>query len=148
MLKRVLVPLDGSTLAETALPYVKQIIKETGLIILMMAIDQTSRDDPSFNRYMLLSDQQENAWRIHAEDYLAQIATQFASSKLKVETIVVQGSPADGIVDIAKSSSIDAIVMSTHGRTGLSRLLLGNVTQKVLNAAPCPVLVIPNGSND
>jgi len=143
MFKQILIPLDGSTLAETALPYAKQIIEEADKIILLMVIDQISRGDPSFNRHMILSDQQEDALRKLGEDYLAQTATQFASSKLKIETMVVQGSPVDVIVDIAKSSSIDAIVMSTHGRAGLSRWLLGNLTQKVLSVAPCPVLVIP-----
>jgi len=144
MLKRILVPLDGSTLAETALPYAKQIVEEAGEITLLMVIDQTSRDDPSFYRYMILSDQQEDAWRKHAEDYLAQIATQFASSKLKVETIIAQGSPADEIVDIANGASIDAIVMSTHGQTGLSRWILGSVTQKVIGATLRPVFVVPS----
>ena len=57
MLKRILFPLDSSALAETALPYAKQIIDKAGEIILLMVIDQTSRDDPSFNRHMLLLDQ-------------------------------------------------------------------------------------------
>lgn len=152
MLKRILVPLDGSALAETALPYAQQIIEDGGEITLLMIDDHTPilMGDATFFISSTESAvaQQEEALLKHAEDYLARITTQLAGSKLKIESMVVKGSPADEIVDIAKSMPIDAIVMSTHGRTGLSRWLLGSVTQKVLGVAPCPVFVIPGETTE
>ncbi|MBZ0306650.1 MAG: universal stress protein [Anaerolineae bacterium] len=53
------------------------------------------------------------------------------------------GRPSETIVEVAKKLNVDAIVMSTHGRSGLSLLLLGSVTHKVLNTSACPVFVIP-----
>jgi nucleotide-binding universal stress UspA family protein len=61
----------------------------------------------------------------------------------KVTAEVEVGDPASMIADLARSTNADAIVMSTHGRSGLSRWLFGSVTLKVLEAAVCPVYVVP-----
>jgi universal stress protein A len=58
------------------------------------------------------------------------------------ETEVASGAPADAIVRLARERQVDLIVMGTHGRTGLSHMLLGSVAEKVLHEAPCPVLII------
>ena len=83
-----------------------------------------------------------------ASDYLNQITQNLPKPHPQIEISVQVGSPADVIVDTAKSFGVDAIVMSTHGRTGLSRWLFGSVTQKVLSATPCPVFVIPSKAED
>jgi nucleotide-binding universal stress UspA family protein len=76
--------------------------------------------------------------------YLKRIAENLtATSQLEVRYEFFTGEPASIIVDRAKALNVDAIVMSTHGRSGFSRWLFGSVTQKVLNAMPCPVLVVP-----
>jgi nucleotide-binding universal stress UspA family protein len=56
---------------------------------------------------------------------------------------IVEGSPVDAILDRARQERADLIVMGTHGRTGLSRLLVGSVAEGVLRHAPCPVVVVP-----
>jgi len=58
------------------------------------------------------------------------------------ETEIASGAPADAIVRLARERQVDLIVMGTHGRTGLSHVLLGSVAEKVLREAPCPVLII------
>ena len=82
--------------------------------------------------------------RQRAKDYLSHVADRFARPNLTVKKVVQIGHPPDTIVDTAQRLGVKAIVMSTHGRTGLSRWLYGSVTWKVLAAAPCPVLVIPS----
>ena len=66
---------------------------------------------------------------------------------LPVTTIFKAGeiSPAEGIVDVAKEINADLIVMASHGRSGVSRVLLGSVAERVLRHAPCPVLIVPVG---
>lgn len=59
-----------------------------------------------------------------------------------LETVVVFGTPAERIVDMAKTIRADLIIMGTHGRSGLGRLLMGSVAEKVLRQAPCPVLLV------
>jgi nucleotide-binding universal stress UspA family protein len=66
-----------------------------------------------------------------------------ACAGTRVETMVVDGTVADEIVRVARSLPADVLVMGTHGRTGLERLMLGSVTERVLRTAPCPVLAVP-----
>jgi nucleotide-binding universal stress UspA family protein len=63
---------------------------------------------------------------------------------LKMLQMVDAGQPFGAIVDCAGKEAVDLIVMSSHGRTGLSRMLIGSVTDKILRGAPCPVLVVPS----
>lgn len=155
MLNRVLVPLDGSELAEKALHHARTIAAPGAEIILLAAIDppeyisysmygtqplppqavaaRTDVDYPSLTREM--TDQ--------TEAYLEQVSGELREAGFNVRHIVEVGAPADVIIQIAESASADAIVMSTHGRSGLSRWILGSVTNKVLSATPCPVFVIP-----
>jgi nucleotide-binding universal stress UspA family protein len=64
-------------------------------------------------------------------------------ANLRIRKVVDAGQPYGTIVDWAEKERIDLIVMSSHGRSGLSRMLIGSVTDKVLRVAPCPLLVIP-----
>lgn len=83
-------------------------------------------------------------------DYKAQIwesfrklqATEPRARELRVETLLVDGDPAYEIVAAAKETGADLVIMGTHGRTGLSRLVLGSVAEQVLRKAPCPVLTV------
>ena len=63
-------------------------------------------------------------------------------SQVPVERRLLAGDPADAIIRLAESENIDLIVMGTHGRRGLSRLLMGSVAEAVVRAAPCPVLTV------
>jgi nucleotide-binding universal stress UspA family protein len=76
--------------------------------------------------------------------YLRNKAEPLRNDGWHVETLTEIGYPEEAIVRVARNHNVDAIIMSTHGRTGLNRLLLGSVTHRVLNEAPCPVFVIPN----
>ena len=150
MLKHVLVPLDTSALAETALPYAQEIIEENGQITLLLVLDTAKHEilapsldfqlDPSVADAL---EKQNKEMRKHAQDYLDRVTATIENKSLKIETVLQSGNPAEEIANLAKVSGVDAIVMSTHGRTGLSSWLLGSVTQKVIGIATCPVFVIP-----
>jgi nucleotide-binding universal stress UspA family protein len=156
MLKDILVPLDGSELSERALLYAESIIEEDGHMILMLVVEPVDviigpsgfAGGPALIPGVTQSEYEQEEIVKHAQDYLSQIATKINKTKIEIETIVQVGKPEDEIVDFATNSSIDAIVMSTHGRTGLSRWFMGSVTQKVLGAAPCPVFVIRNNRTE
>jgi nucleotide-binding universal stress UspA family protein len=60
---------------------------------------------------------------------------------LTVDTVIVQGTPFREIVEIAKTKQVDLIIMGTHGRTGMTHLLMGSVAERVVRLAPCPVMV-------
>lgn len=61
---------------------------------------------------------------------------------LDVETVILEGHPADEILQVAEDRGVDIIVMGTVGRSGITRLLMGSVAEKVTRHAPCPVLVV------
>ena len=152
MLNHVLVPLDESELSESALSYVPRLIGSGGQVTLLTVIVPPdlslsslyavpSQPDPA-----LLESEEGLArqLRIQAEAYLRKKAEHLQNTGLKVESLVQVGQPADSIVENAADLGVEAIIMATHGRSGVSRWLLGSVTQKVLSAAPCPVFVIPS----
>ncbi len=146
MLKHVLLPLDGSQLAEEAVEYAKQVLPKGGRITLLTALNLQENwlygADPLviFTEYRHTLDQMEAA----AKTYLERIAIGLRAEDFMVEALVQYGQPANIILDTAAAHRVDAIVMSTHGRSGISRWLFGSVTSKVLSTAACPVFVIPS----
>ena len=148
MLSQVLVTLDGSELAERALPYAKQVVAPSGEIILLSVVDIP--DFPIYTTYPMSVAVPEPDYGevisdllINSKAYLDRLANQLRLSGFRVKTIVKSGEPATCIIEEANERKVDAIVISTHGRSGLSKWLFGSVTQKVLGAMPCPVIVVP-----
>jgi nucleotide-binding universal stress UspA family protein len=142
MLKHILVPLDGSALAEKALDYAVQIIAPKRRITLLCVIevpDVINTFHPLPTNLMMV---EENL--ASAREYLERVSKQLREEhevRVNIETRV--GRPAEVIAEIAEQEFADAIVMSTHGRTGVERFLFGSITHKVLSSMPCPVFVVP-----
>jgi len=67
---------------------------------------------------------------------------------MDVEAIVSQGIPFAEIISTAKKKEIDMIVIGSHGRTGLSHIMLGSVSEKVVRKAPCPVLTVRQSDHE
>lgn len=147
MLKHILVPLDGSELAEAALPYAREIVAPDGKITLLAVMD--APDMQVYTLYEVPMVVQEGNYNRFVEnleasgrDYLNRMVERMSRGTYKVVGDFQSGEPATVIVNRAQELGVDAIAMSTHGRTGISRWLFGSVTQKVLSAMPCPVFVV------
>lgn len=138
MLERILVPLDGSKLAESVLIQVRQLLmqKDAEVLLLRVVTLPPSPEADAGEPLDLL-------WS-HAVGYLRTVEDQLAGQGARVRTKVVEGFPANAILETAKSENISLIAMSTHGRTGLSRWVFGSVTEKVLRVSPVPVLAVPS----
>ncbi len=148
MLKHVLVPLDGSQLSEQALDYVNQIVDPTvGKITLLSVLDMPEYPlgayYPSMMTVDMNSDNVTEKMIPRTQEYLHHSAQPLKKQGYTIEIEVVVGEAAAVIVDQADEKSVDAIIMSTHGRSGLSRWIFGSIANKVLMAAPCPVFVVP-----
>jgi len=147
MLNKVLIPLDGSELSERAIAYGRQIIAEVGQIILLSVIDIPERVPMAFYPAMapVAADDSliEGRFVPQAEDYLNEQADKLRNAGLDVIVVTVVDDPASAIIRVAEEYDVDAIVMSTHGRSGLSRWLFGSVTSKVLSVVAVPVFVVP-----
>ena len=132
---KILVPLDGSVLAEAALWRAVEIANGGTLSLLRAAEAHTLPGaDPV--------DAQVDVVR-EAEEYLASVARRLADRGLKkVETHVWYGPAAAAIVEEAETQKADLIVMSTHGRSGLGRLILGSVAESVLRGTRKRILIV------
>lgn len=147
MFKRILVPLDGSELSERALaPALKIGELEGSLVMLLRApVAEVSviPEVAGFGSYSLrnLTEVIDEA-RHEAKEYVAQLSQSSAKPNLTVESLVVEGEAAEVILTTAREKQADLIVMSTHGYSGLTRWVMGSVTERIIAHAPCPVLVV------
>ena len=143
MFKHILVPLDGSELAEQALPTAVSLAEKRGieLTIVQVVAPPVGIVSDGAGYEMVWSVETATAAVREAERYLLNVAERWSPGASRWSTVVVEGDEAGGIVDTAVAEGCDLIIMSTHGRSGLSRWVLGSVAEKVLRAAPCPVLV-------
>jgi nucleotide-binding universal stress UspA family protein len=137
-LGKILVPLDGSKLAETALTKALDMAQGSGepTLVLLRAAEATSwpGTDPTDDQIRVVRE---------AEDYLDGVKTYLARQGVdRVQTSVWYGPPASAIVEAARVGKVDLIVMSTHGRSGLGRLILGSVAEAVLRGTAVPILLL------
>jgi nucleotide-binding universal stress UspA family protein len=150
MLKHVLVPLDGSALSETALQHAQAILMPKGRLTLLSVIELPANIDYSLVDVPLTlvhaSAYSEAEYRniySRVSEYLKSKAQKLSEKGYEVACLVESGEPARLILETGNKSDVDVIVMTTHGRSGLSRWLFGSVTQKVISQMERPVLVIP-----
>ncbi len=137
--RRIMIPLDGSEACLKALPVAQQVAAEHEAEVILFRALITSDLDHSLPT-MAAAHEAEKAM---AEEYLEQ-ARQSVELE-KVRCLAFGASPAQGIVEAVETEEVDLLVMTTHGRSGLVRFLCGSVTERVLQTAPCPVLVVNPG---
>ena len=141
MYKRMLVPLDGSGLAETILPFVEQLAGPLDVeVVLLRVIEPPSASEVIASAGLVSPD----AWRmkeLEAKRYLAGAERRLVEKGLRVERRLQIGQAADEILAMATESGADLIAMTTHGHSGIARLLFGSVAEAVLRASPVPVLM-------
>ncbi|MCD5406469.1 MAG: universal stress protein [Desulfotomaculum sp.] len=139
--KKILTPLDGSEFAECSLKHVQEIAVgcHVSEVILLMVLDPI-RQTPE------LSDEDrhkvEQKVEAQAVNYLNKVAGNFKDEGIAIRIAVTRGAAADGIIDYVSDHSVDLVIMSTRGRTGISRWALGSVAEKVLRRSIAPVLII------
>lgn len=131
MLKKILVPLDGSSLAETALPHAITLARRTNATIYLIRVVK-EQGNPATNP--------PNS-RVVTE-YMAQKVSTVHDEGIPVQSIIRSGNAAEQIVYRAAALQVDVIVMATHGRSGLQRLFLGSVADQIVRKAECPVFLI------
>jgi len=137
----LLVSLDGSAFAEAALPHAVALARAFGgRILLVRALEQPVISYEYAVTGILYESMEEQ--RRQAESYLLGVAQRLRSDGLNVETLVWQGWPADVIVHRGLASGVRLIVMATHGRTGIARLVLGSVALEVVRHSQLPVLLV------
>ena len=134
MLKRILAPTDFSDLSAEGVRYACKLAKDVGAQVVILNVVVLDESNVVGKREM-------EAHKQRLDEFVSRVTHRAAD--LKLREVVVAGQPYGAIVDCAEKEHIDLIVMSSHGRSGLSRMLIGSVTDKLLRAATCPVLVVP-----
>lgn len=136
MIKKILAPTDLSDVSANGVTYACNLAKDLGAEIIFLNVaplDETSAFDKRLiEKHKKLLDE-------FLTHHLPDIG-----AAVKFRKIVDMGPAYTTIIDAAKNENVDLIVMSTHGRSGLPRMLLGSVTERVLRSSSCPVLAIPS----
>lgn len=141
MYKRVLIPLDGSPLAEAVIPFILDIAGPLDLeVVLVRVVQPVPPDVLEGSRHVILEDVP--ARMAEASDYLARAAARLETRGIRVRTVARRGEPVVEIVDAAREVGSDLIAMTTHGRSGFGRLLFGSVAEAVLRQAEIPVFLM------
>ena len=139
MYKRALIPLDGSAVAESIVPFILEIAGPLDMQVALVRVIVPS--PPLAVEGAVVFDDVEKL-RADAEAYLAGVAAELRAKGVRVTTTVRQGEPVEQILAAARDAEVDLIAMTTHGRSGLSRLLFGSIAAAVLTRAEIPVFMM------
>lgn len=136
--QRILVPLDGSELAELALAPALVIAEALAarIVCLQVITGSTLDSDLRLGKRVIAARKEAAAL------YFESLKDRYSQTKTPIEVVIAVGSAAKVITDFASEHAIDLIVLSSHGHTGLARWVYGNVTAKIMNRAPCDTLMV------
>jgi nucleotide-binding universal stress UspA family protein len=150
MYKKVLVPLDGSELAECSLNHIKNLAKDGSIgevvllnaVVLELPLREINTDEDSSDKGFDYRAFKEDHFR-RSRQYLDGVQAKLSSAGIKVKTESLEtGRPAHLIIDYVAKNDVDMIVIATHGHSGMRNMLLGSVAFRVLHEANVPVLLI------
>jgi nucleotide-binding universal stress UspA family protein len=152
-IKKILAPTDLSDVSARGLKYACSLAKDFGaevIIINVIKVDELMSVFRQLQDTQIARWEQANVLQARLVDRHRELLDEFVKqqvpevgSDLNARKVVEVGEPYATLVEWAKKEQVDVIVMSTHGRTGMPRMMLGSVTEKVLRSSPCPVLAIP-----
>lgn len=143
MFQRILVPLDGSSRAERAIPVAAHLAQAAGgIVILVRVVSKSNPLWPGRGQPRVLTQQLVQDHVFSADQYLRDIALSLHLQDVRVETVVQVGSVIPALLAVADTFDIDLILLCSHGYTGLTRRIMGSVAQKLARQASVPVLVL------
>ena len=144
MYKKIMVPLDGSELAECVLPHLEAFIKgfniEYVTLIRVVEPERNYGGEYAIDPNIIVG--RESARQSSARDYLDQIATRYGKEDTTFQIEVMLGRVAESLVGYAESNDIHLILIATHGRSGVTRWVRGSVADKILRSSRIPVLMV------
>ena len=152
MYKKIMVPLDGSELAECVIPHVEKLVsgRQVGTIVFVRVIEAsplsykgayvTSKDelDQLESRTKKIEEERKSA----ATNYLKEVVGRLKQDGMEYQTEVLVGKAADNLIDYAENNEIELILIATHGRSGISRWVRGSIADRILRASRVPVLMV------
>ncbi len=140
MYKKIMVPLDGSKFAASALPHVVELAKAFSSQVIVFHSCASAEDAGMADAYGSVRDAADTAEHKVCETFLNETAQELKEKGVDVEAVCVTGNPPRAIIGYADKNSVDLIVMATHGK-GEVAWVLGSVAEKVVSHATVPVLL-------
>jgi nucleotide-binding universal stress UspA family protein len=141
MYKKILVPLDGSPLAEGVLPHALALANAEGAEIVILRVAADPAAEFAFSDPSLASDMVKDL-EADTTKYMSEITSKLKSQGAKISAITREGAIAETILAVADEVGADVIAMSTHGRSGMRRWLMGSIADRVVNHSHIPVMLI------
>ena len=138
-LKKILCPIDHSDCSKEALKYAVSFAMKDGAKLYLLHIIDIRSFNESLNEMPTQIPDNETLQQLRIK--LLNCIPEEMRDDMDVEAIVIQGIPFAEIISTSREKEIDMIVMGSHGRTGISHIMLGSVSEKVARKAPCPVLI-------
>lgn len=139
MFKHILVPVDGSPLAESGLPYAVNIAKAFGSRVTLLEV----LEEPHLAGSTQTVDPLDwHMCRIEVESYMGRLSSRLQEAGLQVESVLLEGHPAQRIIEFARGQDVDLIVLSSHGRSGLNGWNAGGVVQKIIMRARISLMIV------
>jgi len=147
MFKKIMVPLDGSELAECVLPYLQTLIEAKGVqeVVFVRVAEPFSLTPVRGETGWLTEEETKHLdarSQAVAESYLDNLVSGLDYGKVAVQRQVLVGRAAEQLAEYARKNEVDLIVVATHGRSGVSRWVWGSVADKLLRSAHVPVLMV------
>lgn len=144
MYKKIMVPLDGSELAECVLPHAEVFIKQyntpNAVLVRVVEPERSYRQEDYASPHILA--EREERVKSAAQDYLNQVVDRLKHPGATVNTEVVVGRVAESLIDYAGKNDVDLVLIASHGRSGVTRWVRGSVADKILRSSMKPVLIV------
>jgi len=153
MYKKILVPLDGSELAECVLPHLETLISGCGVeeLVFIRVVEPTYLPSGAWTdggAVLTESDTMETRKKIdamnknEAGEYLERMVQRFRTTGIKTQSVLLDGKPADELIDYIKESDADLTIIASHGRSGIGRWIYGSVAERLLRSVCMPILMV------
>jgi nucleotide-binding universal stress UspA family protein len=149
MYNKIMVPLDGSELAECVFPHLEAIARgcQISTVVFVRVIDPDLPPDslPTSSEFGLRKTDLEKLEKhrsSRAEDYLTQVISRLDYNWIHVESEILVGKVAESLADYAVKKEVDLILVASHGRSGISRWVMGSVADRIVRTSCCPVLMV------
>jgi nucleotide-binding universal stress UspA family protein len=142
MYNQILIPLDGSELAEMALPHAQSLARKYDATLILLSIVTPPTITSRGAKAMELFEEQINTLMQDADEYLDKLKRRLAEKKIKTETYTKLGPVVKSILEYADNDDVDLVLIASHGRSGLGRFFFGSVAAGILNRVGQPLMVI------
>ena len=146
MYNKIVIPVDGSELAECVLPYIENIVNHCGVqeIVFLRVIESVTASIVGSD-FIMGEDESRNLQNRHeaaVQNYLDQLISRLPYDTVKLSSEVITGKAAEDIADFASHQGADLRIMATQGRSGVSRWVMGSVAERVIRWSCVPVLIV------